>query len=402
MTMSTSSRWYVTLMAACFLTWSVFGSLVSTSGLVELIRDDMSLSYSEGGFLLSVPFPLITLFALMGGVFVDRLGIQRMARLGALLVLAGGLLRTWSWGFWPLVLGIALVGAGAGFIFPVLPKVARETAPPGSRETAAAFYTAAVVTGAAMGVAFSGYLASIWRSVPFIGAESNWRGGYLLWACALFLTYLMWERMGSRSLAGIGDEAPGGGGGSRFSPWRSRAVWAVTAALFVNNVLFYTGIGWFPSILESKGWALGQAGLIVSLVAWFGIVAVLTAHKISPLVGGIPRMVFFCAISIAVILVALPPSGRWAAAFGIVLIGFAMNFWFVLCMGYPARAVPAASAGQAGGMIIGLGYFGGFVGPWAAGAIRDAAGDFGPALYAMAALTLVSLLTARSFGRSAA
>jgi cyanate permease len=122
----------------------------------------------------------------------------------------------------------------------------------------------------------------------------------------------------------------------------------VTAALFVNNVLFYTGIGWFPSILESKGWELGQAGLVVSLVAWLG-----------------------------------------------------MNFWFVLCMGYPARAVPVASACQAGGMIIGLGYFGGFVGPWAAGAIRDAAGDFGPALYAMAALTLVSLLTARSFKRPA-
>ena len=175
----------------------------------------------------------------------------------------------------------------------------------------------------------------------------------------------------------------------------------MTAALFVNNVLFYTGIGWFPSILESKGWELGQAGLVVSLVAWLGIIAVLSAHKISPLVGGIPRMVVLCAISIAVILVALPPSGRWAAALGIILLGFGMNFWFVLCMGYPARAVPVASACQAGGMIIGLGYFGGFVGPWAAGAIRDAAGDFGPALYAMAALTLVSLLTARSFKRPA-
>jgi cyanate permease len=50
-------------------------------------------------------------------------------------------------------------------------------------------------------------------------------------------------------------------------------------------------------------------------------------------------------------------------------------------------------------MIIGLGYFGGFVGPWAAGAIRDAAGDFGPALYAIAALTAISLVTAPSFGR---
>ena len=77
------SRWYRVLAAACFLTWAVFGSLVSTSGLVEPIRGDLGLSYSEGGFLLSVPFPLITVFAVMGGIFVDRLGVRKVARLGA-------------------------------------------------------------------------------------------------------------------------------------------------------------------------------------------------------------------------------------------------------------------------------------------------------------------------------
>ncbi len=70
-------------------------------------------------------------------------------------------------------------------------------------------------------------------------------------------------------------------------------------------------------------------------------------------------------------------------------------------MGYPSRSVPASSTGQPVGMVIGLGYFGGFVGPWAAGAIRDAAGDFAPALYAMAALVALSLVTAPSFGRRA-
>ncbi len=58
-------------------------------------------------------------------------------------------------------------------------------------------------------------------------------------------------------------------------------------------------------------------------------------------------------------------------------------------------------AGRAGGMSIGLCYFGGFVGPWAAGAIRDAAGDFAPALYALAALVVASLVTAPSLGRRA-
>jgi CP family cyanate transporter-like MFS transporter len=328
-----------------------------------------------------------------------------MARLGAGLVLAGGLIRVWSPGFWPLVLGIALVGAGVGVIFPILPKVARETAPPEKREAAAAFYTAALVAGAAMGVALSAGLAALIPEVPLAGGGAGWRGGYLIWAAALLVTFCLWEVVGARAEeAGAGaEEAEEGGeaGDDSFSPWRSRPVWAVTAALFVNNVIFYTGIGWFPSILKVKGWPLDQAALIVSLVAWLGAFAVLTAHKIAPLIGGVVRLAAICTLATAAILAALPSLGAGPAAAAVVLAGLSMNLWFVLCMAYPARAVPAGMAGQAGGMIIGLGYFGGFVGPWAAGAIRDAAGDFAPALYALAALVVASLITAPSFGRRA-
>lgn len=282
------SRWFVPMVAVCFLTWAIFGSLVSSSGLIEVIRTDLGLSYSHCGFLLSIPFPLITLFALTGGIFVDRLGVSKMARLGVCLVIAGGLTRVWSTGLWQLATGIALVGAGVGVIFPILPKVARETAPPGRRETAAAFYTAAVVTGAAMGVALSGPLAAFLGEVPFAEGRAAWRGGYLAWVFALFFAFIIWEWACGRTLekASYEPRVPGDRPGVSFSIWRSRAVWAVTAALFLNNVIFYTGIGWFPTILRAKGWPLDQAGLIVSLVAWLGVVAVLTAHKIAPIVGG--------------------------------------------------------------------------------------------------------------------
>ena len=389
-------RWWGTLGAVCLLTWAVFGSLVSTSGLVEPIRADFGLTFSQGGFLLSAPFPFITLFALTGGFWVDRLGTAKMARLGAGLVLAGGLIRVWSSGFWPLTLGIALVGAGAGVIFPILPKVARETAPPGKREAAAAFYTAALVAGAAMGVALSANLAALIPAVPLADGGAGWRGGYLIWAVALFLTFCLWEAIGGRAGAEEAEEA-----GDSFSPWRSRPVWAVTAALFVNNVIFYTGIGWFPTILKVKGWPLDQAVLIVSLVAWLGAFAVLAAHRIAPLVGGVARLAAICTLATAAILAVLPSLGAGPAAAAVVLVGLSINLWFVLCMAYPARAIPARMAGRAGGMIIGLGYFGGFVGPWAAGAIRDAAGDFAPALYALAALVVASLVTAPSLGRQA-
>ena len=57
--------------------------------------------------------------------------------------------------------------------------------------------------------------------------------------------------------------------------------------------------------------------------------------------------------------------------------------------------------GRAGGLIIGMGYLGGFVGPWAIGAIRDWAGSFGPGFYALSVLAVLASAFAPFFGRSA-
>jgi CP family cyanate transporter-like MFS transporter len=399
----TDSRWVVDLGLVCLLTWAVFGSLVSTSGLIEWIRKDLDLSYSQSGFLLSVPFPLITASALVGGILVDRLGAPKMIHLGATLVFLGGALRAWSGSFWALALGIILVGAGTGVIFPVLPKVARDTAPPGKRALSAGLYTASLVTGASMGVAVSVFFAPVWHLVPFSTGQVSWRGGYAVWGLATLAAFLLWRWFRSAETE-VGEKVPAEivGDGNEFYLWRSRAVWAVTGALLVNNTIFYTSVGWLPSLLQGKGWTLLAASWLASLVSWLGAIAVLTAHYVSPWVGGDRNMVYLCGFGTAIGLALIPLGGAWTGVSAIILVGFTLNFWFVLCMGFPARAIPADKVGQAGGMIIGLGYFGGFVGPWAVGAVRDAAGGFGPAFFALAALSAIGAFAAPYFEHRAA
>ncbi len=115
-------NWRSILGAACFIIFAVFGSLVSTSGLIGFIRNDLNLSYGAGGFLLSAPFPLIAFFAIAGGRLVDRLGVKKMVLSGVFLTLLGGVVRLSSGDFWSLAFGIALVGAGTGWCFPSCPK----------------------------------------------------------------------------------------------------------------------------------------------------------------------------------------------------------------------------------------------------------------------------------------
>ncbi|OGL59908.1 MAG: hypothetical protein A3J27_11930 [Candidatus Tectomicrobia bacterium RIFCSPLOWO2_12_FULL_69_37] len=382
-----SAPWVPGLATACLIAAAGFGSLVSTSGLIELIRRDLGLSFGQGGFLLSAPFALISLFALAGGRVVDRLGARRVLAAGALLALAGGGGRAFAGGFWGLALGTALVGVGLGLIYPVLPKIVSGTAPEEKRGLGATLYTVSVISGAALGVAATP-LAGGW--LPFAGG-SAWRGGYLGWALLLLAAFLLWRRFGGAAPEEA-EEAP-----ASPAVLRDPAVWGVAASLFVNNVVFFTSLGWLPALLAGKGWSPAGAGWVVSLVPWLGIVAVLTTHPAAAALGGERNMIRACALSTALALAVLPGGGAWAAALGTAALGFTTNFWFLLCLAFPARRVERAQAGTAAGLIIGVGYAGGFVGPWAAGVARDLAGGFGPALYALALLSLASALAAPFF-----
>lgn len=395
------ASWVPGLVTACLVAAAGFGSLVSTSGLIELIREDLGLSFGQGGFLLSAPFALISFFALAGGRVVDRLGARRVLAAGALLSLAGGGGRAWAGGFWGVALGTALVGMGMGLIYPVLPKIVSSTAPEEKRGLGATLYTVSVITGAGCGVAVTPLLGALAAGLPFIAGGSAWRGGYLGWAALLLAALLLWWAMGAGGApAGKGEEAP-----PRPVPaavLRNPAVWGVAASLFINNAVFFTSLGWFPSLLAGKGWSPAEAGWIVSLIPWLGVVAVLTTRPAAAALGGERNLIRACALSTALALAAAPGGGAGLAAAGTAALGFTTNFWFLLCLAYPARHVEEAHAGTAAGLIIGLGYAGGFAGPWAAGVMRDLAGGFGPALYAMAALALLGALTAPFFSAPSA
>ncbi|MEK6712026.1 MAG: MFS transporter [Nitrospinota bacterium] len=389
-------HWGWGLGAACAVALSAFGSMVSTSGLAEAIRRDLALTYAQAGFLLSAPFPLVALSAFMGGSLVDRLGVGRMVSLGAALVLAGGGGRAWAGGFWGLAAGTALVGMGTGLIYPALPKIVSACVPPARQPLASSLYAASVIAGGGLAIGLSLFMAPLARWLPFPPGAEGWRGAYFGWALGVLAAGGWWLSAAGR-LPRIGEKGEGMGGGSAL--YRSPAVWAVALSLFVNNVIFFTSLGWFPAILAGKGWTPSQAAGIVSLIPWLGVAAVFAAHPAAAGLGGERRAVALSSLLTALAIAPIGWGGAWLAAAGVALVGLAVNFWFLFCLAFPARFRPREQAGRAGGFIIGLGYTGGFVGPWAAGALKDWAGGFGPALCAMAALALAAALAAPFFGR---
>ncbi len=391
-------NWRPVLGAACFIIFAVFGSLVSTSGLIGFIRDDLDLSFGAGGFLLSAPFPLIAFFAVAGGRLVDRLGVKKMVLCGVFLTLLGGAVRLSSGGFWPLASGIALVGAGTGLVFPVMPKVVGTMVPPERNAFGSAVYTASIIAGAGLGVAASHYMTPVAAVLPASWGGSVWRGGYLGWALVLALAFVVWRKNSAPVAVDLESESASAEGGAVY---RLLAVWGVGGSLFVNNVVFYTSLGWLATVLMTKGWPQASAALIVSSLPLLGIFASLSAHKVAPAVGGDRVMIVLCGAFTAAALALMPAGNAWAAAAGTAVLGLTTNCWFLFCLAYPAQYVEKSRVGQAGGLIIGMGYLGGFAGPWTIGAMRDWAGSFGPGFYTLAVVSLIGISCAPFFGRYA-
>ena len=112
-------------------------------------------------------------------------------------------------------------------------------------------------------------------------------------------------------------------------------------------------------------------------------------------------MMVLCGLFTAVVFAVMPAGNAWVAAMGTAVLGLTTNCWFLFCLAYPAQYVEKSQVGRAGGLIIGMGYLGGFAGPWTIGAIRDWAGSFGPGFYTLAVVSLIGISCAPFFGRHA-
>ncbi len=170
-------------------------------------------------------------------------------------------------------------------------------------------------------------------------------------------------------------QAPAGGFGDIL---RSSIVWRLTAVYFLIQVGFYGLNLWLPHVVEEithgKIW---QVGVVTAVPYLFAIAGLWINARISDRTGRYARQVFIAMAAAAVALVLSTSLGTGEPALAILLISVAMAgslafdgpFW-----ASASRAMPAALAGGAMGLINAVGNLGGFVGPYAGGYLQDRSG----------------------------
>jgi ACS family tartrate transporter-like MFS transporter len=181
------------------------------------------------------------------------------------------------------------------------------------------------------------------------------------------------------------------GEGSVRAALAAPRVWLLAAIYFLNTLVTYGVFLWLPKILRDlsgDGWRLS---LLTSIPFVAALAAMVAIGRHSDRTRERQRHVAACALTAAA---GLALASGVSGHLGLLVVSFTLSqigqrsvmsvFWAIPPL---LLAGTAAAAGIA--LINAVGNLGGFVGPWAMGALRDATGGYGGGLLVLAGALVV-------------
>jgi CP family cyanate transporter-like MFS transporter len=359
--------------------------LTASGPLLPLIMNDLHLSATLAGAVTALPFLVIAVVSIPGGLLVDAVGMRRMALGGLLAVSIFGASRGLA--TTPLGLLAMLVGLGAavGLVQPTLGKMA-QTSPAGPTVT-----TAVYTNGLNVGVLAASAL-SVPLLLPLVGRFS-WRGVFAVWGIFGFMTLLAWWVFVSKTP--LKPQPAHHAGPVPPRPRTDRLLVALVLIFAAQSAAFNGLLTWLPSYLVSSGFDLVRGSVALAAMSLASIVAALTVPKLAGSPPHYQRPFYLSS--------ALMTSGHLAllarpelAAVWTGVVGFGIGLSFTYALALPAELAPPAGIGAMVGVVLSLGYAGAVVAPLAMGLLRDLSGTLAPGIALLAAVGVVPALAARA------
>ncbi|MFY3136821.1 MFS transporter [Achromobacter xylosoxidans] len=379
MTPSTSSpasqRPVLLIAGILFIAMALRAPVTGMPPLVGLIREQLGLSNTAAGMLITLPLLAFAVVSLVSAGMARRYGLERTL-FAALLLIAGGIVLRSQGQAWALYVGTAVIGAGIAIGNVLLPSLLKRDFPQRvAGLTSAYVLTMSIAAGAASALAVP--LASL--------AGDSWRFSALCLLAIPVAGVLLWlpQLANHTPPAASTAHAPHGG-----RLWRSALAWQVTLYLGINSFVFYVGVSWLPAILRDAGYSAERAGSLHGLLQ---LMSAGPALFLAPVVRRMKdqRAAASCAaLSSLVAFVGLIAAPAWATLW-IVLLGLGTGGGIILGLMFVGlRASHAQQAAALSGMAQCVGYLFAASGPALVGAMHDGLGGWSVALGLCAALCL--------------
>lgn len=350
-----------------------------------LIKDEMGLSNTDYGFVVSAFFWTYVPVLVLAGWLADRVSVWWLMAGGVAIWAAATLFMGFAGGLATLVVLRLLMGIGEGVAFPCASKLMAR-APEHRRGVANISLSAGLAVGPLVGTLMGG----------FILARHGWRPMFVVFGLMtlLWLVPWVWRRREVDAPAVAGDAAA--------VPYarllRTPALWALSLYHFSGTYVLYFVIAWLPLYLvKARGYTIGDMALLTA----FFYVGQAVGGAFSGAVGDwfIARGRSASSVRRGIGLVASVVSAVGILAVGQTDTTVGLMLWLVptsisigtitgILFVVGQTLAGTASAGRWVGTQTGIGNLSGVVGPVITGAIVDAAG-YGPAFVVTAAIVVL-------------
>ena len=371
------------LALAVFINYVDRGNLATAA---PLIKDELHLSATQIGVLLSAFFWTYMPFLVVAGWLAEKINAYRTLALGvviwSLATAASGL----ATGFMGLLVLRLVLGVGESAAFPTSSKLLAQHLPQHKLGAANGLIGAGLALGPAFGTLVGGLLM----------ASMGWRPVYILFGLVSLVWLVPWlistRHASAAATAEVSEPAP-----PLMDILRRRELWGAGLGHFANNYAFYFVVSWLPTYLvKSRGFSLShmaQVGAMIYVI--YAASSILTGLVSDRWIasGASPNLVRK-SVSTASHLIAA--TGMLICAFGDISLAVPSLFLAAVGFGFNTSSMFATGQTLAGpraaGVWIGaqnsLGNIAGILAPIITGRVVDTTGQFYWAFIVAAAITL--------------
>jgi MFS transporter, ACS family, D-galactonate transporter len=236
------------------LTVSVFINYIDRSNLsiaAPMLKDELGISASQLGVLLSAFFSTYAGFQILSGWMVDRFDVNWVIAAGFFLWSIATAATGFVHGFGLLFAMRLLLGMGESVAFPSYSKIFAKHFPESLRGRANAFISAGLALGPAAGTFFGAMLMSRYGWRPFFIVLGS---GSLVW----LLFWIKWKPEGP-GVSASADKSSA----TIEQILQQTSAWGTFGGLFAYNYLSYFLITWLPYYLvHERNFAMQKMGSV--------------------------------------------------------------------------------------------------------------------------------------------
>jgi MFS family permease len=355
-----------------------------------LIKDDLRLTNSQIGVLLSAFFWSYVPSHLVAGWLIGRINAYRTLALGLALWSMATFLTGLAGGFTTLFALRLLLGLGESAGFPASSELLAEHLPEDKRGAANALVSAGLMLGNGAGVLLGGLLV----------ARLGWHALFFLFGGLSLLWLLPWQSVSARHRAATSrslSPLPSPRYAVLFS---RRELWGATIGHFCNNYAYFIILSWLPLYLvKQQGYSIDAmawiGGAVYLLAAVFNIIGGQVSDRWITGGGTVNRVRKTMVIAAGVIgcgcMLACALGGPRTAVAGLLVYSLSAGLGSFGAFAAGQTLAGSRAAAKWMGVQNGISGLSGVAGPMLTGVLIDATGNYRAAFLVSAAVALVGI-----------